>query len=105
MKKEIKIDISLTEEQRKHLKTIDWLLDFNENVATGRSYLLAIGFIRMAIKYPDRWIKVFDHFPTQQANERLLLTIKQIISEDTGMIKRAEFKQNEFRFNPLNPLK
>ena len=98
MKKSDKIiKIRLTKEQEKHFKTIEWLLDFNENIATGRSYLMAITFIKMAFKYPNRWIQVFDHFPSKMGSERLLDTIKSIISQNKELLKMAEFRQGEFK--------
>jgi len=91
------IKIKLTKEQKKHLETIRWLVDFNENIAEGRSFLLAIAFIEMAIKYKNRWIQVFDHFPAKQATDRLLFTIKNIISQDKKLLERTEFRQREFK--------
>ena len=91
--------INLTKEQRKHLKTIDWLLDFHKNIGMGRSYLMAVGFIKMALRHQGMWIDIFDHFPTLQAKERLLVTIKGLISADKKLLERTEFKQGSFKIN------
>ena len=87
----------LTPEQKKHFVTIEWLINFEENMRMGRTYLLSIAFVKRAIKYPDRWIGVFDHNPGMEAKKTLLAWIAAILKEDEGLFERTEFKQNNFR--------
>lgn len=89
--------IELTKEQKKHLESLEWLINGNRN--SGRTYLLAITFIRRAIDNPGMWIQIFDHYPTQQAKEHLLDLIKMIICQDGIIFKNAEFRRGEFKIN------
>lgn len=72
-------DFNLTETQQKHLEAIEWLLDFNINIRSGRSYLMAVAFIRMAIRHPKQRVYVYDHFPGQRDKERMLDSVRRII--------------------------
>ena len=51
---------SLTPIQKEHFDSICWLLDFNGR-QRGRSYLMALGFIHVAILNPGRLIQTWDH--------------------------------------------
>ena len=95
----------LTVEQKKHLVTIEWLVNFEENMRQGRTHLLAIAFVKRAINNRDRWIKVFDHCPTMQAKDILLSYIKNIISKDKKLFERTEFKQGYFKIKKLKTKK
>lgn len=53
----------LTDTQLAYLPAVEWLLDNDSHRRTGRSALMATAFLRCALRYPGRWIKVSDHLP------------------------------------------
>jgi len=87
----------LTEEQKKHFVTIEWLVNFEKNMGKGRTYLLAIAFVKRALEYQDRWIEIFDHNQNIQAKKMLLSIIYDILNEDKELLEKTEFKQYSFR--------
>jgi hypothetical protein len=56
----------LNDDQLSHLRTINWLLN-SKNRGQGRTFLLAIGFIREAIR-TKRPIAYFDHIKSDKMN-------------------------------------
>jgi len=95
----------LTAEQKKHLVTIEWLINFEEHIRQGRTRLLAIAFIKRALMHRDEWIEVFDHYPTPQAKNILLSWIGNVISKDKELSERTEFKQSRFKIRKLKTKK
>ena len=76
----------LTDYQRKHLKTVQWLVS-NERV-TGRTFVLAWAFVEKAMKNKGELVRVFDHEPWRAATENL---IKQIRTITTSLYPDAHF--------------
>jgi hypothetical protein len=93
------LNFRLTKLQQKYLKAIEWLISPEDNRRSGRTTLMAIAFIKWALTHPERWIDIFDHFPTEEAKERLLIHIKKMISLDEKLLKRSEFRRGMFRIN------
>lgn len=58
-----------------------WLTDPVGNIGTGRSRTLALAYIANAMKYPDVLIIVRDHWPTEEADRRLLYEMAWLIRE------------------------
>lgn len=52
---------------------------FDPERYTGRSTILALGFIQQALKNPHTWIKVADHDPSYHAAMRLTCDISQMV--------------------------
>lgn len=89
--------ISLTIEQQKHLNSVEWLINFDENIATGRTTVLAVAFIKRALKHSGEWVKVFDHYPQNKNAERhLLATIRFIIAKNRKLLEKTEFTDSAF---------
>jgi hypothetical protein len=83
-----------------HLKRFDalmWLLDPREHRRTGRSYTLAVVYINLAMKYPGEWITVCDHFPTHDADVRLVAMIKAGIRTWGKVGADFSFRSNAIR--------
>ncbi len=80
---------TITKEQRKHLKSIQWLLGEN-NRQQGRSLLLAFVYVTEALK--GRTIKIIDHAyittgAGHWANKMLADEIQRIIEMDKIPLK------------------
>ena len=99
--KNIKIDIELTEIQKKHIDAARWLFGVDGKFREGRSSLLAIVFIEKAIKEIGNWIKPIDHSPYDRDN--LIFMILQIL--DTNKKIRFEYNKNrsEFKITHIEP--
>ncbi len=83
--------IQLTEYQKDFYPALKWLLSGSEQHArTGRTVLLAIGFLEEAINQAGTWIEIFDHTPGQRGTATLLGAIERIIKHNTAM--RKHFK-------------
>jgi len=91
-----KLRFQLTEQQKQYLPVVEWLLDFHTNRATGRSYLMAVAFIRMALRHLGTPVRVFDHHPTLRASRHVLQIIKDILAQDEELFKRCEFWADGF---------
>lgn len=73
--------IQLTKDQEQKYPTIEWLLDPFSNYGSGRTQLMAIAFINLAINYPNREIHIFDHSDLHNHYTFILSRVKQLISE------------------------
>ena len=51
---------------------------FDKERYTGRSTILALGFIQQALKNPHTWIQVDDHYPSYYSTMRLTYNISQM---------------------------
>lgn len=78
--------IELVKECEPKLKALDWLLD-PDNRNEGRTYLMAITYINIALKNPGQVISVIDHHPRQESAKLMLNTIHNIVKQ-TGLDKR-----------------
>lgn len=89
----------LTKLQKQHLSSLEWLID--DSRAAGKTFLLAVVFIKKALEYRERWIYPFDHFKEggAMAESVVMNEIKRIISQDKKILERAEFRQGAFRIN------
>ena len=71
----------LTEEQAAALRALDWLHNPHAR-GEGRTYVLALSYLRRAIDYRDgAWLVVEDHHDGRQADHNLLLTIIDIAAQ------------------------
>jgi hypothetical protein len=79
----------LTLTQKQHIQSIRWLLDPTEHIGEGRSKLLAITFIEMAIRNPNGCICVYDHFQghNQIGRSNMLKIIKSIMDDEYPDLK------------------
>lgn len=75
------LDELLSPGQRQYLGAIEWLLDFNMNPRQGRTFVMAIAFIKMAMRHPGQAVRVFDHHPSYMATENVMRTIYNILSK------------------------
>jgi len=97
--------IELTPKQLAALPHIEWLLDdwldpINlNNRATGRSFLMAVIFIRMAQKSPGRWIEIFDHFPHPR-NRKFMLDSVSRLAQKENLKFEIKLTTNSFRIVP-----
>jgi len=93
------MNFELNQGQEQHMKTLEWLLDIEKNNGSGRTHLMAVTFIKLAQNKPGKWIKVFDHYPgtSIKKGNMMIRYLKSIISNDKKLMKKTEFKDNEFR--------
>lgn len=75
----MEINITLTKEQKKHLKSLQWL--FMGQRASGRTTLLAYVLIETVLK-TGREMRIFDHHPEVRADVYLANVIDLIIKEN-----------------------
>jgi len=59
---------------------------------TGRSTVLAKAFIIIAYRYPNKWIDVFDHIPTEKARFFTFNHLTKMINRDYFLLKRNKIK-------------
>lgn len=81
------LDFKLSKVQKKHHKSIRWLLFDGERL--GRTSLLAFVYIEKALKNPGEWIKVRDHYPFKESDSMLLNVILMKIKEN----KKIKFEK------------
>ena len=84
------LDIRLTDAQLEYFDAIYWLLDDNIPItrAVGKSYLMAVVFIQIALKHPDQWIYVTDHVLMLRLFKTFMLEqIWSIIKRSPGDLK------------------
>jgi len=93
--------MKITKLQNEHYNSIKWLLDGNNGRRIGKSSLMALVFIEIALKNRGQWIEVYDHFPTFMAKNLMIQKIKDLIKihvPETAM-KNLEITQTRFRIN------
>jgi hypothetical protein len=83
MKKDI-LKVELSKEQKKHYKSIKWLLT-GVPWRAGRSYLMAVIFIEMAFHSPNEWICIYDHNPHRQSIYFLVHQIEAILDRNRNI--------------------
>jgi hypothetical protein len=91
---------TLRPEQRKHLESVLWLLE-DQYMSEGRSTVLAVAFIQLALQRPNCWVCVFDHDVTHGSAEAALEYQMGRIQSLLKSEKREdnfEFKKYSFRF-------
>jgi len=91
MKIEKILNIKLTEYQRKYFRGIKWLLDADSNLGYGRTFLMAIIYIDLALKYPNKWIYVSDHHSSLIKNNWCFKAILELISRTPNLFNLCEF--------------
>jgi hypothetical protein len=79
--------LQLTEGQRHRYETVEWLLDRKSNIGTGRTTLMALAFINIAIKNLGKPVKVFDHTGEELFNHRMIAEILRLIRTDQTLRK------------------
>ena len=72
--------LELTKTQAKHLDTLMWLNDPIGHRGTGRTKVIAVSYILLAIKYIGMPIKIQDHTPHPQYHKMLLGIISGILN-------------------------
>jgi len=85
-------NIQLTELQKNHLPTVDWLID--DARAQGKSTLMAVAFIRKALKNPGRMIYVFDHYGGEMGKRHLMNILRQIVESDEELKHHTKFTKD-----------
>lgn len=94
--------------QSEFLDAVEWLiLDQNESTrADGRTHLLAVVFIRLAMLHPREWVYPYDHFShsnPRMSQMRIQSNIDSILIA-TGVKHRCSFKAGAFRYDgPSSP--
>ena len=86
-------DLKLSKEQEEYLKAFRWLC--GGPLRTGRSYLLAVCFLEIAVLNPDQWIHPFDHVANDVHQRNIMDTIRRIVPQ--SFVKVFEFKSGSFR--------
>ena len=82
MKKVIKLN--LTKEQKKHLKSLQWL--YMGDRASGRTTLLAYVLIETVITTGQE-MRIIDHYPSRHADMNLAQIINLIVLENKLPLK------------------
>lgn len=90
--------VKLTELQQKHLASIEWLV--SDNRAEGKTFLLAVAFIRKALNNLGQWVYIFDHFAEHKGGtDNLMFLIRTVLAKDKRLLNSTEFRQTSFRVN------
>lgn len=90
------IKYELTDLQKNWLDTLRKLLDPISHRRTGRSFVMAIVFIELALENAGGWVTVFDHYNDYiKAKEHLINTIRHILRQDKKI--KAEYRRDAFR--------
>jgi len=97
-----KMKAQLHPNQRKRLDSVLWLID-DQYMAEGRSTVLAVAFIQLALQNPKRWVHPFDHSLAlggsfETVSEVLMNYIR--IRIESSFVGEFEFKRYEFRYVP-----
>jgi len=88
--------IRLTKTQKKHKEAVKWLVDYMCNRGAGRSYLLAVCFMEMAIEHQGMWIRVWDNFVDDHQRKFMLDHIIKVIPPEG--LQYFEFRKSDFSF-------
>lgn len=72
----------LTERQVTALETLDWLFDDRSNRAEGRTFIMAVAFIRQALRYPGRQVPIFDHIHSPDTRMAILGYAQRLVDQD-----------------------
>lgn len=86
--------MKLTAKQKKHMPSVMWLLDDAEipekgkrgNRQQGRTLLLAYCFLKMALKYPGKDVRIFDHAGASGAMKRNMVYVIEDLAKDEGVV-------------------
>lgn len=80
--------LSLTKEQKQHQKSINWLLCGGSR--TGRTFVLADTFLKIAFHDKDNWHYVFDHTGNEQ-------TLKHSLIAQMETIFKKNYDQDKYK--------
>ena len=73
----------LTYQQQRAVEVLDWLLDpGDDSRRSGRTFVMAVAFIRVALQNPGTPVAVRDHHPTRDADRFLIHAIETLIHND-----------------------
>lgn len=82
----------LTPLQKTRLSVLEWLIDEPGSKGTGRTHLLALAFIKIALIYPNNKIYVWDHHNFNADKKRVVRLIHHILEKDYNrLIKKFNF--------------
>lgn len=91
----------LRPEQRKHLDSMLWFLE-DQYLGEGRTHVMSLAFIELALKRVDHWITVFDTERTFSTGTRMvdgyLMDVIKSRLKKHHLLDHFEFKQNQFRY-------
>lgn len=80
-----KLESKLTPSQKKAKGWVEWLLDYNKALRSGRTYLMAVVFIEKSMK--DGKVKVFDHYPYQTGQANIMRQVYFILNDQSEEFK------------------
>lgn len=93
---------NLTQLQEEYLPAIEWLLDVNSYRAQGRTYTMAVAFIKIAMKRPGMPVRVRDHHSVPNGGfnpeqRRMMQLIEGILRlpENEEILKRTYFNHRD----------
>ena len=92
------MNIKLSKKQEKYAEAFEWMLNDYDYRQEGRSYLMAVCFIKMALDNPNHWIRVFDHWPPITGRNNLMSLVDSIVSQNNFPHKTYERGRDRFRF-------
>lgn len=70
---------NLTKDQQNKVDVLTWLLSQHpDDLATGRTTLLAMAFLQTALDNPGQWIEVFDHTGTEHDRTLMMMQIEYL---------------------------
>jgi len=90
------VKMELTEDQKHRYETVEWLLDRHSNLGTGRTTLMAIAIINIAIKHPGQRIDIFDHVDAIFAQRYMVNVIQNILSENKHPVGNFKIHLSDF---------
>jgi hypothetical protein len=80
------LGMPLTPEQLDALPILTWFANTgSESRRSGRTYLLAVVFIRLALRNPGQRILIWDHHPTIDARSFAAQEIRDLINDDVHL--------------------
>lgn len=90
----------LTPLQEEYLPAIEWLVNVDSYRAQGRTYTMAVAFIKVAMKRPGVKVEVWDHyFRDRELGQRRMMDMVGMIlnmPENKEILKRTRFYRDGF---------
>ena len=89
----------LTNTQLQALCVLDWLFNQNEHRATGRTHVIAIALVRIALQHPGQRVHYLDHNNSpQRRRQHIQEVIEELVATDPILATfEWDWQQDHFR--------
>lgn len=96
----VSLHVNLPPEQLKVFPGIVWLLDPHAFQNQGRTRLMAVVWMAIAMNHPGLPVKVWDHVNTKEGNAHLMSMLKVMIEHDPPFAEQWRITKDAIEFNP-----